>query len=332
MLAGLHHDLVARVEQYQRAVARRLAHDVLDRPRRVGEHAARLGGVAERAAALEHVRERVPPRVHLEGAPLARRHGDVDVARIGGDPFDRAAPAPEAAAHHAHARAVVVGHLGNVGRGDVLVARRGHLERRGQVGPELEAVHTAGRVALRHLLVKDAAARRHPLDVARAERARVPQAVTMHHGAGEHVSDRLDAAVRVPGEALDVVGRPLVPEVVEEQERIGLGGVAEPERAAQVDARTLERRLGLLDALHGADRHGDLAGWSSRGARTIAHRSSGCRIRSETARRHPVPGRLGRAGRGQESDPRRAYLGRAHYWVGPAFASVPGRRSGRVNS
>ena len=60
-------------------------------------------------------------------------------------------------------------------RRHVLVARRRHLQRRRQVGPQLEAVHAALRIALRHLLVDDAAAGRHPLHVARAERAALPR-------------------------------------------------------------------------------------------------------------------------------------------------------------
>ncbi len=56
----------------------------------------------------------------------------------------------------------------NIGRLHFLVARRCHLQRRRQVRPQLKAVHAARRVALRHLLVNDPAARRHPLHVARA--------------------------------------------------------------------------------------------------------------------------------------------------------------------
>ncbi len=51
-----------------------------------------------------------------------------------------------------------------------------------------------------HLLVHDAAAGGHPLDVAGADRPRVADAVLMVYLAREHVRHRLDAAVRVPGE------------------------------------------------------------------------------------------------------------------------------------
>ena len=166
------------------------------------------------------------------------------------------APAPELAADDAHHRAVVVDELGDLGALHVLVARGGHLQRRGQVGPELEAVHAALLVAVRHLLVQDAAARGHPLHVAGAQRAAVAQAVAVVDRAGEHVGDGLDAAVRVPGEARLVVGRPVVAEVVEQQERVVLAGVAEAEGAAQADAGAFHGRAGLDDALHRSDGHG----------------------------------------------------------------------------
>ena len=52
-------------------------------------------------------------------------------------------------------------------------------------------------------------------------------------------------AVRMPGKAGQVVLRDVVAEVVEEQERIEVGRVAEAERAAQVHAGAFERRLRL---------------------------------------------------------------------------------------
>src|SRR5262249_31156402 len=97
--------------------------------------------------------------------------------------------------------------------------------------------------------------RRHPLDVAGPELSRVPEAVAVEDGAGQHVCDGLDAAVRVPGEAGDVVGRALVAEIVEEQERVGLRRFAEAECTPELHARPLEGGNGLDDSLHGTDRH-----------------------------------------------------------------------------
>jgi hypothetical protein len=234
------------------------------------------GGVAEAAAALEHVGERVPALVHRERLALSGRHRNVEVGRIGRDAVDRPLLPPEAAAHHAHARAVVVHDLGNVLRAHVLVARRRHLERRRQIRPQLEAVHPPPGIALRHLLVEDPAARGHPLDVAGPELPRVPEAVAVEDRPREHVRDGLDSAMRVPREAGDVVGRPLVAEIVEQQKRIGLVRLPEAERAAQLDARALEGRNGLDDSLHGTDGHGMTSSIGS----AIGRRSrSGCACR-----------------------------------------------------
>ena len=63
--------------------------------------------------------------------------------------------------------------------------------------------------------------------------------------AGEHVGNRLDAAVRVPREPREVVIGVLVAKIVEQQKRIELGRVAEAERALQPDAGAFERRLGV---------------------------------------------------------------------------------------
>ena len=72
--------------------------------------------------------------------------------------------------------AVVLGHLGNGAGRDVLIARVGHFQRGGQVGPELKAVHAAVGVAFGHLLVENAAARGHPLHVAGGHAALVAEA------------------------------------------------------------------------------------------------------------------------------------------------------------
>ncbi len=100
-------------------------------------------------------------------------------------------------------------------------------------------------IALGHLLVDDAAARGHPLHVAGADRAMVAHAVAMLDGPGQHVRDGLDAAVRMPRKARQIILRNVIAEIVEQQERIEVGGVAETERAAQMHARAFERGLGL---------------------------------------------------------------------------------------
>ena len=91
------------------------------------------------------------------------------------------------------------------------------------------------------------------LERAGAEIAAVAKAVAMLDGARQDVGDRLDPAVRVPGEPGQVVLGPLVAEVVEQQERVEFTGGAEPECAAQVHTCALERGLRLRHPLHRAD-------------------------------------------------------------------------------
>ncbi len=178
-----------------------------------------------------------------ERLPAAGRDGDIEVDGIGGDAVHRTLLAPEASTHDAHLGAVVVLHFRNVGRLHLLVARRSHFERGGQVGPQLEAVHAPGMIAFGHLLVDDAASGRHPLHVARGDDAAVPQAITVFDRPGEHVGDGFDAAMRVPGEAGQVVGRDVVTEVVEQKKGIEVGSASETKCTAQVHARAFKRGL-----------------------------------------------------------------------------------------
>src|SRR5262249_9105415 len=131
----------------------------------------------------------------------------------------------------------------------------------GEVRPQLHAPHLPLAVSLRHLLVDDAAPRRHPLDLAGPDDALVAEAVPVLDVAVEDVGDGLDAPVRVPGEPLPVVVGVLGSEVVEQQERVELRNRVEAERASQVDARPLEGRLALPDLLYGAEHVGRRHRW-----------------------------------------------------------------------
>ena len=68
--------------------------------------------------------------------------------------------------------------------------------------------------------MEDAAAGRHPLHVAGAEAAAIAEAVAVFDRAGQHVGDRLDAAMRMPREPGEIFVRMVVAEVVEQQKRI----------------------------------------------------------------------------------------------------------------
>ncbi len=119
-------------------------------------------------------------------------------------------------------------------------------------------MHAARRVALGHFLVDDAAAGGHPLHVAGGDGAVVAHAVAVFDGSGQDVGDGLDAAMRMPGKSGEIILGNIVAEIVEEQERIEVVGVAEAEGAAQMHSGAFERGLGLDEALDGSNGHWDL--------------------------------------------------------------------------
>jgi hypothetical protein len=72
---------------------------------------------------------------------------------------------------------------------------------------------------------------------------------------GKHVGDRLDAAMRMPGKTRQIVGGHIIPEVVEQEERVVVRRLAEAERAAQVHAGPFQSGLGGNQLLDGPNRH-----------------------------------------------------------------------------
>ena len=96
-------------------------------------------------------------------------------------------------------RPVAARRLDETVAGEIAILRPRHLLARRQVEPELQARDALG-AHLRHLLVHDAAARRHPLDVAGADGALVAERVAVAHFALPDQRHGLDAAVRVIGE------------------------------------------------------------------------------------------------------------------------------------
>jgi hypothetical protein len=239
-------------------------------------------GVRKRPRPLEDVGEGAAVGVDPEGLLQTGGHRHVEVLRICRDPVHGALLAPELPGDDPHMGAVIVGDLGNIGALDVLVAGRGHLHRSRQVPPELEAVHLPPGVSQRHLLMQDARPRRHPLDRARAQLARVAEAVGVFHGAFEDIGDRLDPPMRVPREALAVEHRVVIAEIVEQQERVELGGVLEPEGAVQVTPAPSMvgcawrvSRMGRMDMVAGLCGCFIDAKLDGRAAPAIGHRRTG---------------------------------------------------------
>ncbi len=127
-------------------------------------------------------------------------------------------------------------HLGDVGGVDAAVARVDHFLAGGQVGPQLKTHQRALRAAFGHFLVDDAAAGRHPLHIAGVDHARIPHRIAMLHVSIQQVGDRLNAAVRVPGEASLELGGVIPAEIIEKEERVKCAALAGGKATAQVNS------------------------------------------------------------------------------------------------
>src|SRR5581483_8878461 len=93
--------------------------------------------------------------------------------------------------------------------------------------------------------MQDPAARSHPLHVAGGHFAFIAQAVPMLNRSCEHVRDRLNPAMRMPGKSCQIVSRVLIAKIVQQQERIEILCLSKTERALQLHARAFNRRLRL---------------------------------------------------------------------------------------
>jgi hypothetical protein len=107
----------------------------------------------------------------------------------------------------------------------------------------LEAVHLAEGIAFRHFLVNYSSAGRHPLDVSGTNGAAVAKAVAVFDGSRQDVGYRFDPSVRMPWKTSEVVIRDVIPEIIQQQERIKFGSITEAESAAETHTGTFERRL-----------------------------------------------------------------------------------------
>jgi NAD(P)H-hydrate repair Nnr-like enzyme with NAD(P)H-hydrate epimerase domain len=113
--------------------------------------------------------------------------------------------------------------------------------------------------------VGHAAARRHPLDAAVAHESLVAGAVAVAHAPGQHVGDGLEAAVRMLGEAGDVVARLVAAEGVQHQERIETALQWLGEDAVDLHARAIHHELAAEHALDATAAFDGLCGTFGRG-------------------------------------------------------------------
>ena len=203
--------------------------------------------------ALIDVREHRVAQRHRLPERRAGGQGDVHELRRDGQSLD-GADEPSVAAlagDHADARAGVDLGLGQPIGAQLAILRPAHLVARRQVEPQLQPGDAFG-AHLRHLLVQDAAARAHPLDVAGPDRPAVPERIAVGDLAVADERHRLDAAVRVIGEARFVVGGLGRLEVIEQEKGIEVVEAARAEAAPQVHARPLDDRLRRDDLRHWA--------------------------------------------------------------------------------
>src|SRR5215469_6534794 len=103
--------------------------------------------------------------------------------------------------------------------------------------------------------MNDATACGHPLDIAGSDRTLISHAVAVLDRTSEDISDRLNAAMRVPRKAREVILRHVVAEIVEQQEWIEGRCIAEPECSPQMDTCPFPRGLGLHKPLYRTNRH-----------------------------------------------------------------------------
>src|SRR5678816_4809525 len=116
-------------------------------------------------------------------------------------------------------------------------------------------MHSPDSIALRHLLMDDSAPRSHPLHIASANDATVSQAVAMFDCSRQHISDRLDPSMRMPGETSQIVSRTFIAEVIEKKKRIKVGCISEAECAPQMHTRPLHCWLRLHQTLNQENSH-----------------------------------------------------------------------------
>src|SRR5687768_16543794 len=101
----------------------------------------------------------------------------------------------------------------------------------------------------------DALAGGHPLNVPGGERSPVSQAVAMVDRSRQHIGDRFNSAMGMSRKSGPIILRTFVAEIVEEEERVEVSGIAETEGAVELYPGAFHGRLGFNDAIDGSYRH-----------------------------------------------------------------------------
>jgi hypothetical protein len=151
------------------------------------------------------------------------RHRDIEVFRLSDDIRHRPRSSMNLPANDLYLDALGESELGNLGALHVPVAGLHQLVGGREISPELKAVYATLVIPLRHLLVDDAAAGRHPLHIPRCNYSAVAQAVAMVHFSSYDICDGFNATMRMPGEALQIVGGVIAAKIIQEEEGVELG-------------------------------------------------------------------------------------------------------------
>src|SRR6202035_5168567 len=79
--------------------------------------------------------------------------------------------------------------------------------------------------------------------------------VAVLHGSRQNIRNGLDAAVRMPWKASEIVLRNIIAEIIKQKKRIKVLRVAKAKCAAQMHACSFESRLRFDETFHRSNRH-----------------------------------------------------------------------------
>jgi len=262
IIAGLDYEFIAAIEKDERTIVGRGGRGGVRPRNRFSGDGERVGSVTEFSRACENISEGMASGFNPKRLAAARGDRNIEVHGVGSDAIHRASGAPEFSADDTNVCAIVIGDLNNVRSFHFLITRRGHFQGRGQIGPELKAMHAASFITLGHFLMDDATARGHPLDVSRGDGAAIADAVAVFDGAREDVGDGFNAAMRVPGETRKIVFWNVVAEIIEEKERIKIGGGAKAKSTPEVHTGSFHGGFCADEALDGPNGHEASGKWN----------------------------------------------------------------------
>ena len=170
MWSCLYRYFITAAELHQCPVAGQVPNiDFLLCQRLLNQYAGRVGCCSKLSTALEYVGKGMAVRVNGKCFALARWNGNVQILGIRCNTINRTAYPFVVTNNDFNRSAIIVCQHRQVVGGNILVARCGHLQRTRQIGPQLKAVHLTVFVAVWHLLMQDAGACGHPLQITGTE-------------------------------------------------------------------------------------------------------------------------------------------------------------------